>query len=297
MTDTPDLEGEAMTGPSPESPRPDFMGPELLVGGGGRADDPAGGDTGTDAPSPSGGSGTPPRRAWIPISIAGALLVGIGLGIGGTLLVTGGDTGSAQPEAQAAAGPGNGSGTASQITLPQVDGGDPDAFGTVEITGTALPRLDGSTDLAVGMAAPTLSGFDFEGNPVAVTNDGRAKIVLLLAHWCPYCQDEVPVVRDWVAAADIPDDVDVYSVVTLTDFTRGNYPPRTWLEQEGWNVPLIVDDSNDSAAQAFGLNAVPFWVLIDADGTIAGRGAGGGIPADALDAIARQLSATAAPSE
>ncbi len=104
-------------------------------------------------------------------------------------------------------------------------------------------------------------------------------------------------VRDWYGTADLPTDVDVYSVSTLTDFTRGNYPPRTWFEQEAWNVPLIVDDSHDTAAGVFGLNAVPYWVLINPDGTVAGRGAGGGVPAESLTSIALQLSATTEPAD
>ncbi len=225
----------------------------------------------------------------------GALLLGIGLGIGGTLLFTGGDGAGGEGPSGQAAGPGVGS--AAQITLPQVSDEDPDAFGTVEVIGDPLPRLEGSTDAAIGATAPELRGFDFDGNPVSIADDGRAKLVLLVAHWCPYCKEEVPVVRDWMDTTELPDGVDVYSVVTLTDFTRGNYPPRTWLEQEAWNIPLIVDDANDTAAEALGLNAVPFWVLINADGTIAGRGAGGGIPTESLDAIVLQLSATAAPAE
>jgi thiol-disulfide isomerase/thioredoxin len=257
-----------------ESTRPAFMGSVVEVGG----------------PDRSVGKRI---RSWMTAPVAAALAVGIGLGVGGTLLFTGGGDAGAAPPTQAAAGPAGQGGTGTAITIPQVGSDDPDAFGSVEITGTALPRLDGNADTAVGMIAPEVRGFDFEGNPVAVTNDGRAKIVLLVAHWCPYCREEVPVVRNWIDTSTLPEGVDVYSVVTLTDFTRGYYPPRTWLEQEAWNVPLIVDDNLDTTAQAFGLNAVPFWVLINADGTIAGRAAGGGVPAETLDSIAQELSAAA----
>ena len=99
-----------------------------------------------------------------------------------------------------------------------------------------------------------------------------------------------------MAAGDVPAGVDVYSISTLTEFGRTNYPPRSWFEREEWNVPLIVDDPQESAARAFGLNAVPFWVFIGADGTIAGRAAGGGVPAETLTAIAEQLLDDAASS-
>jgi thiol-disulfide isomerase/thioredoxin len=228
----------------------------------------------------------------------GALTVGIALGVMGTLLFTAGDDpDTTQAQSQAAVRPSDAASTVSSIAVPQVGSDDPDAFGSVQISGTPLPRLAGGTDPAIGMVAPDLAGLDFEGNAVQVSNDGRAKIVVFLAHWCPYCREEVPVVRDWFGTTELPPDVDVYSVSPLTDFTRGNYPPRTWFEQEAWNVPLIVDDSLDSAANAFGLNAVPFWVLISPDGTVAGRGAGGGVGGDALTSISLQLSATTDPAE
>ena len=250
--------------------RPAFMGTALPV------------------PERTGRQSKLPR--WVPLSIVGALLIGFGLGIGGTLLISGGDEAASVAPGSAAAGPTGENTPASGITLPQGGPNDPDAFAEVEATGTALPRFSGEADPAIGMPAPEISGFDFEGDTVEITNDGKGKVILFVAHWCPYCQQEIPVVRDWFDTAVLPDDVDVYSVSTLTEFGRSNYPPRTWLEQEGWNIPLIVDDDLDTVAEAFGLNAVPFWVFIDTDGTVAGRHAGGGVTADALTEAAISLS-------
>ena len=223
---------------------------------------------------------------WAPWPIVAAFAVGIGIGAGGTLLLTGGGSGN-PPAPGTAAGP-NGPPVAT-ITIPEADSNDPDAYGAVSVEGDVLPRLAGQADAAVGLTAPVLHGADFDGNQVSITDDGRAKIIVFLAHWCPYCRNEVPVVRDWYASGAVPAGVDVYSVSTLTDPARGSYPPRTWLAAEGWNVPLIVDDARDTAAGAFGLHAVPFWVLVDADGIVVARGAGA-ISADGLTAMAVQLA-------
>jgi hypothetical protein len=65
--------------------------------------------------------------------------------------------------------------------------GDPTAqeFADVSVTGTDLPLtpLQGATDLALGMTMPEIQGKDFSGNPVSITNDGRPKAIVLLAHW------------------------------------------------------------------------------------------------------------------
>jgi len=58
-------------------------------------------------------------------------------------------------------------------------------FADVSISGTPLPGTpdQGVTDLAVGMAMPEIRGEDFDGTPVTITNDGRPKVLVLLAHW------------------------------------------------------------------------------------------------------------------
>jgi thiol-disulfide isomerase/thioredoxin len=149
------------------------------------------------------------------------------------------------------------------------------ALGTAPtITGAALPVYEpGSTDAAVGMAAPTVEGVGFDGTPAAIAADGRPKVVLFLAHWCDHCQAEVPVVQDWIDANGFPEGVDIVSVATAIDPTYPNYPPDAWLEREGWTVPVIVDPTN-TVSTAYGLSAFPFWTFIRADGTVAARATG-----------------------
>jgi thiol-disulfide isomerase/thioredoxin len=143
------------------------------------------------------------------------------------------------------------------------------------VTGNALPVLqDNASDPAIGSEIPEVAGEDFDGNPVTISRDGRAKIIVFLAHWCPHCQYEVPILRDFVAEGLVPESVDLYSVTTGVSATRDNYPPSEWLEREGWNVPLIVDDTGNTVGEAFGLSAYPFWVIVGPDDTVLGRLAG-----------------------
>jgi len=176
------------------------------------------------------------------------------------------------------------------VVLTLDRGGDPGQFGQPVIAGTALPRFDDSPiDPAVGLAAPTVEGADFEGDPVSITNDGRPKIIIFLAHWCSHCQAEVPVVQQWVNDGLKPDGVDLYSVATSTAETRPNFPPSRWLADAGWTAPVIADDTAFSAGDAFGLNAFPFWVFVDADGTVAGR-LTGELPPEAITQLAESLT-------
>jgi thiol-disulfide isomerase/thioredoxin len=124
------------------------------------------------------------------------------------------------------------------------------------------------------MTAPTVSGADWGDNPSSISADGRPKLLVFLAHWCPHCQAEVPIVQSWIDAGSLPVDVDLYAVATSIDRLRPNYPPSKWLEGEGWTEPILVDDELTSVARAYGLNAFPYWVFVAADGTVWGRVSG-----------------------
>ena len=122
-------------------------------------------------------------------------------------------------------------------------------------TGTPLPRLtDSADDPAVGMTFPTLTGVDQQGDPMTIAPDGGPTMVLFVAHWCPHCQREVPVVQDWVDGGGLPRGVDLVTVSTVIDPRRPDYPPDEWLAGEGWTAPVLVDADNTAAAAA-GLSA------------------------------------------
>ena len=61
-----------------------------------------------------------------------------------------------------------------------------------------IAERTGVRPLVVSASADWVKLEDFEGDAVAITNDGRPKIILLFAHWCPHCQNEVPVVTEWL---------------------------------------------------------------------------------------------------
>ena len=146
----------------------------------------------------------------------------------------------------------------------------PSASGPAEqapvVSGTSLPVFSSASgDVAVGQTVPTVT------SPTAsIQLNGKAKILLFLAHWCPHCQAEVPVVQDWIDSGNLPGDIDLISVSSSIDPNRPNYPPNEWLEREGWTAPVIVDESG-TVADAYGLPAFPYWVFVNADGTVAGR--------------------------
>ena len=162
-----------------------------------------------------------------------------------------------------------------------------DETGNVEVTGGAdLAPYDAAADgddPAVGLDAPVLTGETFTGEPITVPGDGPA-VIVFLAHWCPHCQREVPVIVDWLEENGEPDGVQLFGVATSIHDARENYPPSAWLEREGWTLPTIVDAEDSGGAAAFGLTSFPYFVAVDADGRVVAR-ASGELPTDELEAL------------
>lgn len=190
---------------------------------------------------------------WSPTAWVVALLAVAGLG---TWLLAGDD----EPEAQ--------TGTSTSATeTPTVE------TAAVHVDGEPLPPFTSPTD-AVGIAAPSLSGVDFDSRPVELVGGETARLYGFFAHWCPHCQAELPSLTEWIADTSVPDQVEVVAVSTAVEPSADNWPPSAWFEREGWTGTVLVDSPDGAAASAFGLTAFPFWVVTDADGDVLVRTTG-----------------------
>lgn len=155
-------------------------------------------------------------------------------------------------------------------------------FQNVVVTGDSLPEFGDGTDAAIGMTAPVLEGFGFLGNEVN-TSPGTPMLLVFLAHWCPHCQAEVPVLVKWSQSGLVPENLDVIAIATGTDQSAPNFPPSNWLASEKWPElwPVLVDSQDQTAGNAFGLAGYPFMTLVSSDGKVLWRNSGE-ITAEAL---------------
>jgi cytochrome c biogenesis protein CcmG, thiol:disulfide interchange protein DsbE len=169
-----------------------------------------------------------------------------------------------------------GSGDDGDTTSPAGDDGPAaiEEVRDVEVTGTALADYEDGNDAALGVPAPVLEGQTFDGAGVTIGEKGRPQLVFFVAHWCPHCQKEVPVISEWLDEAGEPDDVVLRAVSTGVNKDAPNYPPSEWLDREGWPVKTLADDADSTAAKAFGLSAYPFFVALNADGEVVARTSG-----------------------
>ncbi|CAN5594312.1 hypothetical protein BH10ACT3_BH10ACT3_15990 [soil metagenome] len=189
----------------------------------------------------------------------------------------------------------NGSGAADNATQEQA---------AVTVVGEPLPAYPDTDsylappddDPAVGKVAPELEGQTFDGTPLTIDpTDGRAKVVIFVAHWCPHCQREVPLIQKWLDDGNKPDNVDFYAVSTAVSADRPNYPPSAWLADEGWTPPVMLDSPDQTAAVAYGLPGFPYFVMMDASGKVTQR-ASGEVPIDEFGELVDTLSSASASS-
>ena len=146
-------------------------------------------------------------------------------------------------------------------------------FNSVEVSGDPLPQYSDSTsDTAIGMTAPTLTGKGFTGNTI-VTSPGAPTLLVFLAHWCPHCQREVPLLVQWNRDGLVPSGLDVIAIATSSDPASPNFPPSEWLAREEFPPlwPVMTDSGEKTAANAMGVSGFPFFVLLDSNGKVALR--------------------------
>ena len=159
----------------------------------------------------------------------------------------------------------------------------------VSVSGKNLPAMGegvSSDDGAGHAASPIINGKTFAGSDVTAPVAGQPTMIAFVAHWCPHCQKEVPVITKWAADGGLKG-VQLVAVATATDKNQVNYPPSAWLSREQWPGKVIADDANSSAGAAFGVTGFPTLVFIDAEGKVQAR-LSGEQPTDALDdAIAK----------
>ncbi|HSK93529.1 MAG TPA: TlpA disulfide reductase family protein [Candidatus Angelobacter sp.] len=158
------------------------------------------------------------------------------------------------------------------------------------VTGSTLPSFtDPANDPAIGQTLPTLSGIGMDGQPLSISPGQGPMAIVVLAHWCSFCQAEVPQLVDYVEAGRLPEGVQLVALATGIDPTRPNFPPSSWLEREAWSGPTLIDDGSSSGLAALGLSSFPGFVFVDADGQVAYRHTGA-LGADAFGQLVEAIA-------
>tara|TARA_A100001037_G_C15119151_1_gene622917 strand:+ start:358 stop:1065 length:708 start_codon:yes stop_codon:yes gene_type:complete len=153
---------------------------------------------------------------------------------------------------------------------------------TASIGGKALPYINNEDifDDAVGLKVPYIEGTLLDGSKEIIFDDSnsgldsQSTVIIVLAHWCPYCRNEVRELSKYFIENEIPETIRMISLVTSVDPAGVNYPPHQWFDEESWSIPVIVDTIESDIAHYLGVNIFPSFVIIDENGIVTLRLAG-----------------------
>lgn len=125
-----------------------------------------------------------------------------------------------------------------------------------------------SSDTTAAMVAPEFSGVTLEGQQVALSDYlGKPVVVVFMASWCGPCRDEAPELEQFYN-----DNSDRAGLLAV-NVSDSEEDIRAFMSENGLSFPLMLD--GDSAADAYGVTAIPTTVVVDAEGHIAKRLIGG----------------------
>jgi thiol-disulfide isomerase/thioredoxin len=219
----------------------------------------------------------PTRTLLLIAAVVGVVAV---LGVVVALVVGGGDDGDDEPTGEetlgladcAAATANTVDNSPAEPSSELADFPTDDIFKPVVVQGQALAEFAQAgegNDTALCEPAPIVAGYDYDGNEVTIdpATDGPT-LVVLLAHWCPHCNNEMPVLNEWRDSGEIPDDLNIVGVSTGVSSDAPNYPPDEWFVEKDWQWPVLADDSESSAMDAYGGTGFPTMVFVDADGLV-----------------------------
>jgi len=177
-----------------------------------------------------------------------------------------------------ALGTSGGSSETSTATVVTVPGGvQPDEYQKVSATGGLLaPLPESGADTETGKSVAVLKGYDLQGRPVTIdpAGEGKATLVVFLAHWCQFCNREIPVLNKWRESGEVPTGLRVVGVTTGSKADQANWPPSKWMTAMKWPFEVMADSEAQEAAAAYGVAGYPFMAFVGANGKITARTSG-----------------------
>jgi thiol-disulfide isomerase/thioredoxin len=118
--------------------------------------------------------------------------------------------------------------------------------------------------LAAGDLPPPELGYGWDGDKVALTAyQGKAVIVTFWATWCPYCLKELPILENVQNKAGKEQMV----VIAVNTEEHAVFRRAARIMREHMHLELA-NDVSGAAQKAFGVNSLPWMVIIGRDGRI-----------------------------
>lgn len=133
----------------------------------------------------------------------------------------------------------------------------------------SLPQAKGPGQNAIfqliGDPAPAFTLPDLNGKSVKLADvtSARPTAVVFWSALCPHCQRELPRLQ-----AYLKNNPGKLNILSVTRFNNDEHKQAThkFVKEKGITLPVLVDDQGVN--EAYGVNGIPTWVLVDTKGVV-----------------------------
>jgi len=130
-----------------------------------------------------------------------------------------------------------------------------------------IPNVE--TGAVVGKALPSITLSDLAGKSVQVNGKGKITVVNFWATWCPPCRQEMPDLNRF--AAKHQNDVAFYAI----NIQESAGKVSDFMAQNNYTRMEVLLDKDGAVAKRFQVSGIPTTIVVDKNGVIRFRKAGG----------------------
>lgn len=130
-----------------------------------------------------------------------------------------------------------------------------------------LFAIAATTELYAQLPAVTLKTIDGQSVKMdTISNDGKPFIIDFFATWCKPCQRELDAIAE--VYDEWQEETGVKLIAVSIDQAQNVHKVKPLVSNHGWEYEVLLD-SNEDLKRAFGIQMIPYTMIVDGQGNIA----------------------------
>lgn len=132
---------------------------------------------------------------------------------------------------------------------------------------TCLFALAASSDVFAQLPAVTLKTIDGQSVKIdTISNDGKPFIIDFFATWCKPCQRELDAIAE--VYDEWQEETGVKLIAVSIDQAQNVHKVKPLVSNHGWEYEVLLD-TNEELKRAFGIQMIPYMMIVDGEGKVA----------------------------
>lgn len=132
---------------------------------------------------------------------------------------------------------------------------------------TCLFALAASSDVFAQLPAVTLKTIDGQSVRIdTISNDGKPFIIDFFATWCKPCQRELDAIAE--VYDEWQEETGVKLIAVSIDQAQNVHKVKPLVSNHGWEYEVLLD-TNEELKRAFGIQMIPYVMIVDGEGKVA----------------------------